>query len=181
MEKWIILTTMKQHQELEVVITHLLCCFQNQNKNENSPKTLSKEPTGSSQNQKSLDKILCQELIKIGHLGGRGKIPETFSGGDEIDSLWKKNEFVKQYRLQALAQYQDKSPIRMDLYSIFCSRKEPPWFIQTFYYYVCLYTNPPTPSDKVWCYIHDHDQFPGCAKAKELWKWSSLFTWKSVP
>ena len=87
MEKWIISTTMKQHQELEVVITHLSCCFQNQNKNENSPKTLSKIPTGSSQNQKSLDKILCQGLTKIGHLGRRGKMPETFSGGDEIDSL----------------------------------------------------------------------------------------------
>ena len=56
--------------------------FQNQNENENSPKALSKKPTGSPQNQKSLDKIRpCQELIKIGKFGGRGKIPATFSPG----------------------------------------------------------------------------------------------------
>ena len=56
--------------------------FQNQNENENSPKALSKKPTGSPQNQKSLDKILpCQELIKIDKFGGRGKIPATFSPG----------------------------------------------------------------------------------------------------
>ena len=43
----------------------ILMLFQNQNENENSPKALSKKPTGSPQNQKSLDKILpCQELKK---------------------------------------------------------------------------------------------------------------------
>ena len=45
-----------------------------------------KKPTISSQNQKSLDKILsCQGLIKVDNFGGRGKIPETFSLDDEID------------------------------------------------------------------------------------------------
>ena len=85
----------------------VLVLFQNQNKSENSPKALGKKPTGSSQNQKSLDKILpCQELIKIGNFDGRGKIPETLSQGNETDLSWKKNEFVKQYNL-----YQDMSPI----------------------------------------------------------------------
>ena len=57
----------------------ILMLFQNQNKNENSPKALSKKPTDSSQNQNSLDKILsCQELIKMDKFGGRGKIPENF-------------------------------------------------------------------------------------------------------
>ena len=40
----------------------ILMLFQNQNENENSPKALSKKPTGSPQNQKSRDKIFpCQE------------------------------------------------------------------------------------------------------------------------
>ena len=78
----------------------ILMLFQNQNKKENSPKALSKKPRGSPQNQKSLDKILpCQELIKIGKFGGRGKIPEISLPGDEIDLSWNKNEFLKQYRL----------------------------------------------------------------------------------
>ena len=69
----------------------ILILFQNQNENENSLKALSKKPTGSPQNQKSLDKILpCQELIKMGRFSGRGKIPVTFSPGDE---------FARQYRL----------------------------------------------------------------------------------
>ena len=73
---------------------------------------MSKKTTGSSQNQKSLDQILpCQGLIKMGKFGGSGKIPETFSPGDEIDLSWKKNEFAKQYRLWTLARYQDKSPV----------------------------------------------------------------------
>ena len=56
----------------------ILMLFQNQNENENSPKALSKKPTGSPQNPKSLDKILpCRELMKMGKFGGRGKIPET--------------------------------------------------------------------------------------------------------
>ena len=64
----------------------VLMLFQNLNKNENSPKALSKKPTGSPQNQKSLDKILSsREVIKIGKFGGRGKISETFSPGDEIN------------------------------------------------------------------------------------------------
>ena len=64
----------------------IVMLFQNQNENENSPKALSKKTTGSQQNQKSLDKFLpCQELIKMGKFGGRGKIPETFSPSDEID------------------------------------------------------------------------------------------------
>ena len=75
----------------------ILILFQNQNENENSLKALSKKPTGSPQNQKSLDKILpCQELIKMGKFGGRGKIPVTFSLSDEIDLSWKKNQFAKQ-------------------------------------------------------------------------------------
>ena len=78
----------------------ILMLFQNQNKNENSPKALSKKPTGSPQNQKPLDKILpCQEFMKMGELGGRGKIPETFLPGDEIDLSWKKNQSAKEYRL----------------------------------------------------------------------------------
>ena len=47
----------------------------------------------------------------MGKFGGRGKIPETFSPGDEIDFSWRKNEFAKQYRLWALARYKDKSPV----------------------------------------------------------------------
>ena len=90
----------------------ILMLFQNQNENENSSKALSKKPTGSPQNQKSLDKILSrQKLIKMGKFGGRGKIPETFSSGDEIDLSWKKNEFAKQDRLWILARYKDKSPL----------------------------------------------------------------------
>ena len=47
-------------------------------------KALGKKPTSSPQNQKSLDKILpCQELIKMGKFGGRGKIPEV------ADFQWK--------------------------------------------------------------------------------------------
>ena len=89
----------------------ILMLFQNQNKNENSPKALSKKPTGSPQNQKPLDKILpCQEFMKMGELGGRGKIPETFLPGDEIDLSWKKNQSAKEYRLWILARYKDKSP-----------------------------------------------------------------------
>ena len=89
----------------------ILILFQNQNKNKNSPKALSKKPTDSPQNQKSLDKVLpCQELIKMGEFGGRGKIPETFSPGDEIDLSWKQNEFAKWYRLWISAQYKDKPP-----------------------------------------------------------------------
>ena len=64
----------------------ILMLFQNQNENENFRNALSKKPTGSPQNQKSLNKILpCQDLIKIGKFGGRVKIPESFSPGDEID------------------------------------------------------------------------------------------------
>ena len=49
-------------------------------------KTERKNPTVSSQNQKSLDKILpCQEFIKIGKFGERGKIQEIFSPDDETD------------------------------------------------------------------------------------------------
>ena len=90
----------------------ILILFPNQNENENSPKALSKKPTGSPQNQKSLNKILpSQELIKMGKFGGRGKIPETFSPGDEIDLSWQKNKFAKQCRLWILARYKDKSPL----------------------------------------------------------------------
>ena len=75
----------------------ILILFQNQNENENSPKALSKKPTGSPQNQKSQEKIRpCLELIKMGKFGGRGKIPVTFSPSDEIDLSWKKNQFAKQ-------------------------------------------------------------------------------------
>ena len=95
----------------------IVMLFQNQNENENSPKALSKKITVSQQNQKSLDKFLpCQELIKMGKFGGRGKIPETFSPGDEIDLSWRKNESAKQYRLWALAQYKDKSPVDIEPY-----------------------------------------------------------------
>ena len=53
----------------------ILMLFRNQNQNENSPKALSKKPTGSPQYQKSLDKVLpYQKLIKVGKFGGRGKI-----------------------------------------------------------------------------------------------------------
>ena len=90
----------------------IVMLFQNQNESEKSPKALSKKPTESPQNHKSLDKILPgQKLIKVGKFGGRGKIPETFSTGDEIDLSWKKNEFAKQYRLWILAQYKNKSPV----------------------------------------------------------------------
>ena len=90
----------------------ILMLFQNQNENENSQKTLSKKPTGSPQNPKSLDKILpCRELMKMGKFGGRGKIPETFSPGDEIDLSWEKNGFAKQYRLWILVRYKSKSPV----------------------------------------------------------------------
>ena len=34
---------------------------------------------------KYISKLPCQELIKMGKFGGRGKIPETFSPSDEID------------------------------------------------------------------------------------------------
>ena len=47
----------------------------------------------------------------MGKFSGSGKIPETFSPGDEIDLSWKKNEFAKQYRLWTFARYQDKSPV----------------------------------------------------------------------
>ena len=94
----------------------ILMLFQNQNKNANSPKALSKKPTGSPQNQKSLDKILSrQELIKIGKFGGRGKIPETFSPGVELDLSWKKNEFAKQYRLLIWLGIKTSLPLTMDL------------------------------------------------------------------
>ena len=43
--------------------------------------------------------IYIKKIIKKGKFGGRGKIPETFSPGDEIDLTWKKNEFAKQCRL----------------------------------------------------------------------------------
>ena len=90
----------------------IVMLFQNQNENANSLKALCKKPTDSTQKQKSLDKILpCQKLIKMVKFGGRGKIPETFSPGEEIDLSWKKNEFAKQYRLWILAQYKDKSPL----------------------------------------------------------------------
>ena len=90
----------------------IVMLFQNQNESEKSPKALSKKPTESPQNHKSLDKILPgQKLIKVGKFGGRGKIPETFSTGDEIDLSWKKNEFAKQYRLWILARYKDKFPV----------------------------------------------------------------------
>ena len=90
----------------------ILMLFQNQNESENFPKALSKKPTGSPQNQKPLDKILpYQELTKMGKFGGRGKIPEAFLSGDEIDFSWEKNEFAKQYRLWTLVRYKDKSPV----------------------------------------------------------------------
>ena len=53
---------------------------------------------------------------KIGKFVRRGKISEKLSPGDEINFLWKKNEFAKQYRLSTLAQYQDKSPTYNELY-----------------------------------------------------------------
>ena len=84
----------------------ILVLFQNQNENETCPMALSKKPTGSPKNQDSLYKTLpCQELIEMGKFGGRGKIPEKFSPGDEIDLSWKKNQFAEQYRLWILARY----------------------------------------------------------------------------
>ena len=54
------------------------CCFKIRTKMKTPLKALGKKPTSSPQNQKSLDKILpCQELIKMGKFGGRGKIPEV--------------------------------------------------------------------------------------------------------
>ena len=74
--------------------------FQNRNENENTPHALSKKSTGLPQDQKLLDKIiLSQEFRKMGQFGGRGRIQETFSPGDEIDLSWKRNEFAKLYRL----------------------------------------------------------------------------------
>ena len=81
----------------------ILTLLQNQKENYNSPTAVSKKPTGSTQNEKSLDKIVpCQELIKMGRFSGRGKIPDTFSPGDE---------FARQHRLWVLSQYKDKSPL----------------------------------------------------------------------
>ena len=60
---------------------------------------------------KYISKFACQELIKICKFGGRGKIPETFSPGDEIDLSWEKNGFAKQYRLWILVRYKSKSPV----------------------------------------------------------------------
>ena len=94
----------------------ILILFQNQNENENSLKALSKKPTGSPQNQKSLDKILpCQELIKMGKFGGRGKIPVTFSLSDEIDLSWKKNQFAKQLDRGFWLGIKITLPLTMDL------------------------------------------------------------------
>ena len=94
----------------------ILMLFQNQNENENSPKALSKKPTGSPQNQKSQEKILpCLELIKMGKFGGRGKIPVTFSPSDEIDLSWKKNQFAKQLDCEFWLGIKIILPLTMDL------------------------------------------------------------------
>ena len=52
----------------------------------------------------------------MGKFGGRGKIPETFPPGDEIDLSWKKNQSAKEYRLWILARYKDKSPVDNELH-----------------------------------------------------------------
>ena len=133
----------------------ILMLFQNQNENENSPKALNRKPKGSSQNQKSLDKILpCQELIKICTFGGRGEIPE----------------FNKQYRLWTLAWYQDESPIAN-------GPQVPPFaavksLLASSTHSITEYTLAPIflyPVTKV-ILNHDHDWFPGCTETKAKWK-----------
>ena len=86
----------------------ILMLFQNTNDVRRAQKVFSKKPTDSTQNQRTLDKVLpCQELIKMGKFSGRGKISKTFSPGNEIDYSWKENELNKQYTLWILARYHD--------------------------------------------------------------------------
>ena len=90
----------------------ILMLFQNSNKVENTQKILSKKPTDSTQNQRSLDNVLpCQELIKMGKFSGRGKIPGTFSIGNKIDSSKKRDELAKQHMLWTLTRYHDNSSV----------------------------------------------------------------------
>ena len=84
--------------------------FQNQNKNENSQRLLVRNLQAHHKIRNHWTKFFRHELIKLGKFGGRGKIPETFSPGDEIDLSWT-NAFAEQYRPWILACYKDKSPL----------------------------------------------------------------------
>ena len=65
----------------------ILMLFQNkQNVTEEPQKEVSQKPQNSSKNRKSLINILpCQKLVRRGKFGGRGRIPESFLPGQEID------------------------------------------------------------------------------------------------
>ena len=78
----------------------------------------------------------------------------------------KKNEFAKQYRLWTLAQYKDKSPVDNGPHIPSFAAVKSLIDSSTHSITKCLHANPPLPSDRVRCYIHNHDQFPGCAETK---------------
>ena len=87
----------------------ILMLFRNGNVSKTSSKILSSMPSDSTQKQKCLKEILpCQELVRMGKFSGRGKIPKTFSPGDENDLSWKEKELDRQYRLWIISRYQDQ-------------------------------------------------------------------------
>ena len=99
-------------------------------------------------------------------LGGRGKIPEIFSPSDEIDLSWKKNEFAKQYRLWILTRYKDNSPVDNGPHILFFAAVKS--LLDSFTHFItkCAFTPIPPYPVMEYCYIHNHDQFPGCAETK---------------
>ena len=88
----------------------ILILFQNrQNDTEEPQKELSQKPANSSQNRKSLVNILpCQKLARRGKFGGRGRIPESFFPGQEIDFSSMENGSAKEHQLWILARRQSK-------------------------------------------------------------------------
>ena len=98
--------------------------------------------------------------------GERGKILETFLPSNDVDLSWKKNEFSKQYRLYILAQYKDISPVDNGPHISFFAVVKTLLDLSTHFITKCALTPIlPYPATK-YCYIHDHDQFPGCAETK---------------
>ena len=110
----------------------------------------------------------------MGKFGERGKIPETFLSSNETDLSWKKNEFTKQYRLWTLAWYKDKFPVGNGPHISSFAAVKSLLDSSTHFITKCAFTPIlPYPATE-YCYIHNHDQFPGCAETKGTLKWSSL-------
>ena len=75
----------------------ILMLFKNSTIPNNSDRSFSSKPLGSTLKKRSLTSVLpCQELIRIGKFSGRGKLRSTFSPTTATDLSWKEKELSSQ-------------------------------------------------------------------------------------